>query len=264
VIYIILFLLGVCLASFVNALVWRIHEGKDFVNGRSQCVHCGHTLAARDLVPIFSWLALNGKCRYCRRSISVQYPIVELTGALVFIGSYAFWPMPLSDKGQTALFIGWLAVSVGLLALALYDIKWMLLPNKILYPTLLIAVLAQLLYLALANPAVGHYLGDWALSLIIASGFYFVLFVISSGKWIGFGDVRLGLVTGTVLHKPSLSLLMIFLASILGLVVMLPALLAGKKQLTSKLPYGPFLIVATYICLLWGDRLVDFYTSHIL
>lgn len=88
--YIILILLGLCLGSFVNALVWRLHENKDFVKGRSQCINCGHVLAARDLVPLFSWLTLGGKCRYCRRKVSVQYPLIELVGAAVFALSYAF------------------------------------------------------------------------------------------------------------------------------------------------------------------------------
>lgn len=227
--YIILILLGLCLGSFVNALVWRLHENKDFVKGRSQCINCGHVLAARDLVPLFSWLTLGGKCRYCRRKVSVQYPLIELVGAAVFALSYAFWPFDITSSGNLIVFIGWLAVSIGLLALALYDFKWMLLPNKILYPTFFVAAATQLIFLLGYSADPSHYLLSWLFSLMISSGFYFLLFVVSGGRWIGYGDVRLGLITGTVLHQPSLSFLMIFIASVLGLLTILPALLAGKK-----------------------------------
>jgi leader peptidase (prepilin peptidase)/N-methyltransferase len=260
----ILFTFGLCFGSFVNALVWRVHEKKDFVKARSQCVHCGHILAAADLVPVFSWLILKGKCSYCGKSISRQYPTVELIGGLMFALSYAFWPVSLNDPGHLVQFIGWLATSIGLLALALYDFKWMLLPNKILYPVLLVAVTTQLVYLIGYSDNKSSFLLNWAFSLLISSGLYFALFIISSGRWIGFGDVRLGLITGTVLHKPALSFLMIFTASLLGLIVIVPSIFAGKKELTSKLPYGPFLILATFICLLFGDRLIDFYTTSFI
>src|SRR3989344_8576881 len=127
-----LFSLGLILGSFVNALVWRTYKKKAILKGRSQCVHCGHQLAPADLVPVLSWLVLGSRCRYCKKNISVQYPLVELGTAAVFAMSYVLWPVDLVG-GQWVLFTTWLAVSVGLLALAVYDLRFMLLPNKILY-----------------------------------------------------------------------------------------------------------------------------------
>jgi len=115
VVLVALFVLGLVFGSFVNALIWRVHKKKDIISGRSQCVKCGHRLAAKDLVPVLSWLALRGRCRYCKKPISWQYPIVEIALGLVFAASYHFWPVTLSG-GQWLLFVTWLTVSVGLLA----------------------------------------------------------------------------------------------------------------------------------------------------
>lgn len=281
---VVLIILGLVFGSFVNALVWRVHEqskavsGKrkgeqptddskfltlnasrySVISGRSQCVNCGHILAAKDLVPVLSWLALRGHCRYCQKPISKQYPTIELLLAVLFVLSYIFWPLALTG-GQWLLFGTWLAASVGLLALAVYDLRWMLLPNRILHPTLFVALTGTVGYILFFSKDIAHSFWLLALSILVASGFFAAIYVFSRGKWIGFGDVRLGLVTGTLLATPAKSFLMIFLASILGTLSVLPALIAGRKKLVAKIPFGPFLIVATFIALLFGQSVIDWY-----
>lgn len=264
---------GLAFGSFVNALVWRLHEQSkksrskkqnlSILNGRSMCPHCRHVLGWQDLIPVFSWLALRGRCRYCKKPISVQYPLVELAGALVFIGSYVLWPGGLHHSGDWVLFITWLAASVGLLALVVYDLRWMLLPNKIIYPTAAIAAAGRLIYLIGYEPHKWHNLLMWAASVAVASGIFWLLFVISRGKWIGFGDVRLGLITGTILASPAKSFLMIFLGSVLGTLFITPGLITGNKTITSKLPYGPFLIAGCVIALLAGGSILDWYKNFL-
>jgi prepilin signal peptidase PulO-like enzyme (type II secretory pathway) len=269
--------LGLAAGSFVNALVWRLHEqskkdkerktkGKNLsiLNGRSMCVHCHHVLAWYDLIPILSWAALKGKCRYCGKPISAQYPIVETITALVFVLSYVFWPTSFSADGEWLLLATWLAGATGLVALAVYDLKWMLLPNKIIYPTLIVAATGRAVYIAVFSDRVWHALFLWAFSVVIASGVFYVLFMVSKGKWIGYGDVRLGLVTGTLLADPELAVAMIFVASLIGTLVVLPALLKGRRTLASRLPYGPFLIAGTAIILLFGESLLNWYKDLIL
>lgn len=272
----ILVVLGLCFGSFVNALVWRTRQqaksqklkaesSKQFsiLAGRSQCVNCGHQLAAIDLIPVISWLFLRGRCRYCQKPISLQYPIVEILLGFVFVASYYFWPVALSG-GQWVLFVTWLAVSVGLLALAVYDIRWMLLPNKILYPTFLVAAVGRLAYILFFSHNIAHSFWLLTLSLLVAGGIFWLIYEFSRGKAIGFGDVRLGAVTGTVVADPFLSLQMIFIASVLGTVVILPGLLSRHKTLTTKIPYGPFLIMATFIVLLFGASFSGWYQNLIL
>jgi prepilin signal peptidase PulO-like enzyme (type II secretory pathway) len=265
---IILFILGLAWGSFVNALVWRLHENQNskskklsILNGRSMCPNCRHTLTWYDLIPVFSWLALRGKCRYCQKPVSAQYPVVELTLAVVFAGSYLFWPNPVHLDGQWLLLTTWLVCSVGLLALAVYDLRWLLLPNKLIYPTLAAAVAGRAAYIAAFASRPLHAVFLWLFSVVIASGVFFVLFTVSKGKWIGYGDVRLGLITGTLLAAPDKSLAMIFVASIIGLLAVLPGLARGHKNLSTKLPYGPFLISATAIMVVFGDSLLDWYKN---
>lgn len=272
VVYIVLVWFGLALGSFVNALIWRLHEQSQakksksnkskanlsIINGRSVCPNCRHKLAWYDLIPILSWVFLKGRCRYCKKPIPIQYPLVELALALVFTLSYAFWPVSISG-GQWVLFITWLLAAVGLLALLVYDAHWMLLPNKIIYPTLAVAAVGRVVYLIGYEPHRLHALLYWLLGVAVASGLFWILYTVSRGKWIGYGDVRLGLITGTLLATPAKSFLMIFLASVMGVVLIIPALAAGKKTLASKLPYGPFLITATAICVLLGQPIIDWY-----
>lgn len=277
-----LLIVGLCLGSFVNALVWRIRQQElkaksvkrkgnravsssqySVLHGRSMCPNCKHILSAADLIPVFSWLFLRGKCRYCKKSISAHYPLIELAMAMVFLVSYFFWPVNLSG-GQWLLFSSWLVSSVGLMALAIYDLKWMLLPNRILYPTLAVALTGRIGYIAFYSDSMLHDLYSMLLGVAVASGIFWLLFHASKGKWIGYGDVRLGLVTGALLASPDLAFLMIFSASILGTLYSLPLIVAGKQKLAGKIPFGPFLIAGTFIVLLFGQKLLDWYNDTLL
>jgi leader peptidase (prepilin peptidase)/N-methyltransferase len=162
------------------------------------------------------------------------------------------------------LFITWLLSAIGLLALLVYDYKWMLLPNRILYPTALVSAAGRLIYIAGFSDDKTSDLVQWLLAIGVASGIFWLLFMVSSGKWIGYGDVRLGLITGTVLATPSKSFLMIFIASLLGTAAVLPALLSGKQRMTGRIPFGPFLIVSTFITLLIGQQIIDWYQGLLL
>lgn len=259
----ILFVLGLMFGSFGQALTWRLQNKKDWVKARSQCESCGHELSALDLIPLFSWLALKGRCRYCKKTIHWSAPLMELILGVIFVVSYAFWPVVLSG-GQWVLFVTWLAVSVGLLALAVYDLRFMLLPNKILYPTFLVALTGRLVYILFFSNNIGHSSWFLALSILVAAGVFWLIYELSRGKAIGFGDVRLGLISGTVLADPLQSFLMIFVASVLGTITILPGLLNHSKSLTTKIPYGPFLIMATFVVLLLGTSFSDWYQRIVL
>jgi len=273
-ILVVLAVLGLAAGSFISALTWRIYEQSkpkhkkqkklSIVNGRSMCPNCKHELSALDLIPLFSWLTLGGKCRYCKKPISWHYPALELVMAVIFAGSYYFWPGEVNGAGDWLLFVTWLLTSVGLMALLVYDAKHLLLPNRIIYPTAFIAFVGRLVYLIGYEPDKVHGLLQWLFSVAVASGIFWVLFMVSKGKWIGFGDVRLGLITGTVLASPEKSFLMILLASVLGVLFIIPALVVGKKDLASKIPYGPYLIASTIICLLFGSSIIDWYRDILI
>jgi leader peptidase (prepilin peptidase)/N-methyltransferase len=265
----ILAFLGLCFGSFVNALIWRLHEQEtkpkqkklSILSGRSICPDCKHELGPADLIPLFSWLWLRGRCRYCKKPISRQYPLVEVSLAMVFVLSYIFWPGDLVASGQKLLFATWLASSVGLMALLVYDIRWMLLPTRMIYPTFAIAIGGRLAYiLFFVHFSVGHKLILLGLSILVSSGIFFLLHEASRGRWIGFGDVRLGLILGALLASPVKSFLMIYLAAMLGTLYILPSFIRRQKGLNAKLPFGPFLIAATWITVLFGQSIIDWYS----
>lgn len=278
-IYVILGFLGLAFGSFINAFVYRLHEKLDddgntkkisakqkkdlsIVKGRSICPNCKHVLGASDLVPVFSWLFLRGKCRYCKKPISWQYPAVELITAVLFIVSYIAWPNELVNSWQILSFITWLVALIGLIALAVYDIKWMLLPNKIIYPFVVFVGASFAIQLALGRPTkdvVGI-----GLALLVTAGIFWVLYVASKGKWIGGGDVKLGLLAGFLLASLPLAFLYLFLASIFGMIYMLPLLATNKISPKSKIPFGPFLIAGCIASVLWGQALINWYTSILM
>lgn len=223
------------------------------------CPNCKHELAWYDLIPLFSWLFLSGKCRYCKKPISIQYPLVELFMAIVFIVSYLAWPLGTDNlEGQLSLAV-WLIASVGLMALAVYDYKWMQLPTIISFSLIIFTVAARLAYIVFYEQNPGEALVEWVLAVVISSGLFFLLYIISKGKWIGDGDITLGVILGTLLATPMLSFLMIFLASVLAIIFSAPELMKSKNKLKKQIPYGPFLIMATFLVLLWGQELIDWY-----
>ena len=256
-----LVVLGLLFGSFVNALVWRLHEKKNWVSDRSECPHCHHKLGALDLVPVFSWLFLRGKCRYCRKPIP-DSPLVELAVPALFVTSYVFWPEPLQGGGLYA-FILWLVFLVGFVALALYDLKWMLLPDVIVFPLIGLAVLQVLGRLIVFGGSWQDAVGSVG-GAAVMSGLFYGIFALSKGRWIGFGDVKLAVVLGLLAGGVLQALLVLFVASVIGSLLSLPLVLAGKASRKSHLPFGPMLIAGVVVVVLFGQAIIDWYTDLVL
>lgn len=280
-----LIVLGLALGSFANAYVWRLHEqqergskaGKNgrsakadtrnlsIMTGRSMCTHCGHELAARDLVPVLSYLWLRGKCRYCGKRID-DTPLAELLTPLAFVVSYIWWPYALQGAGLTSgrvLFSLWLVFLVGFVILTLYDMRWFLLPDKVVLPLIVIALL-QVLARAVA------FGGGWAAvfealwGVVCIAGLFYLLYIVSRGAWIGFGDVKLAIVLGLLVGGPANALLLIFLASFFGSLAAAPMLIKGKATAKSHIPFGPFLMLAAVVTVLFGSYITRWYLAALL
>ena len=250
-------LLGLCFGSFVNALVWRLRKKRNFVSERSECTHCHHILAWYDLVPVLSWVSLRGRCRYCHKHID-DSPVTELGVAVVFGLSYLFWPFGFSTVGLLLLVV-WLVVVVLLAALFLYDLRWMLLPNKLVFPLIGLGVLwVSVYYLGFMPTAPLDILKDSVLGVASVAGLYGLLYWVSKGSWVGFGDVKLGVFMGLVLGWQQ-GLLAVVLANVIAFLLVLPGLLSGKIKRTARIPFGPFLIVATIIAFLFGQHILTWY-----
>lgn len=275
-IVVILVVLGLALGSFVNALTWRLHEQDklkakslklkaelSILKGRSMCPHCRHSLATKDLLPVVSWLWLRGKCRYCYKPISTQYPTVELVTAGLFVLSYLYWPNSFTHV-EIFRFSCWLVFLTGFMALAVYDLKWFLLPDKIIYPLYYVAILQVVLGKIVLNSATAVTIPAVAWGFLVGGGIFYLLFQVSNGKWIGGGDVKLGGLLGLILGGSAASLLMIFGASLFGTLLALPMMAAGKAKKDTHLPFGPFLLLSAVVVQLFGATLLHWYKTHLL
>ena len=242
---IIIFLIGLAIGSFLNVVICRLDQEKSPVRGRSFCPQCHRQIAWYDNIPILSFLLLGGRCRHCRESISLQYPLVELATAVIFILLY--WRF-----GPGLPFLVTAVFSCFLLVIFTYDLKHYLILDRVAVPAMIFAFLANL-YLGL---------GFWHLILgaIIGGGFFAVQFFVSQGKWVGDGDIRLGALMGLMLGWKYL-LVALFLAYLIGAGFGLILIFLNKKKMSSAIPFGPFLAGATFITLLYGDQILNWYLN---
>jgi len=247
--YIITVLFGLAVGSFLNAYIWRLKNERTIWRDRSICPKCQHRLAWQDLIPVLSFLLLRGKCRYCKKKISWQYPVVELMTAALFclilfhhLQNGVDWFLLARD---------WFFTSV-LLVIFVYDLKWGYILDRVSLPAVVIAFSANIL------------LGFSWINLLVAaalgSGFFLIQYWISRGKWIGGGDIRMGALMGVMLGWPN-TIVALFLSYVIGSVIAVYLLLLNRKKMQSTIAMGTFLAIGTFITLLWGSRILDWYLA---
>lgn len=246
---VIVIVIGLVVGSFLNAVIFRLHTGKSIVSGRSECMRCHHQLAAIDLVPLFSFLFLRGRCHYCRKKISWQYPIIETATALSFV--LLFRNFQFSVTGYQffaqAIFICFLIV------IGTYDLKHYLILDKVVYPAAVLAFIVSV---------INHSLLSGLYGVLVVSGFFALQYLLSSGRWIGFGDVKLGIFLG-LLFGWELGILLLLIAYLAGAVVGIGLIASGKKNFGSKVPFGTFLAGASIIVMLYGQGMLNCYLKLI-
>jgi leader peptidase (prepilin peptidase)/N-methyltransferase len=248
-------LLGLLIGSFLNVVIHRVPLGESVVRPRSRCPQCGAELKERDNIPVLSWLLLRGRCRSCQAPISPRYPLVELGTGLLF-AAVAWWCGP---AWQLPAFLYLAAIAVALSAIDL-DVKR--LPDAIVLPSYVVAFALLLL------PAVVE--GRWAdlLHAVLTGAalfaFYFLLAVIYPAG-MGFGDVKLAGVLGLYLGWVSwpLAILATFAAFLLGSVVGIVVIVRGKGGRKTKVPFGPFMLLGTFLALFFGQPVIDWYVSSL-
>lgn len=286
--YLGLVLFGLVLGSYAGATVWRLRakqlvedkkagehvDHAEFTklkkltqvktsNDRSRCLSCGYTLKWYDLIPLVSWLTLRGRCRECRKPIGYMEPLIELGTALFFVLSYAFWPFDLNTGLAIASFATWLVAGVGLAILFAYDTKWFLLPNRVTFIVIGLGGISAILTVIASSDILGTILNIIG-SVAVLSGIYFVLYLVSKGRWIGFGDIKLGLALGLLLADWQYALIALFLANFIGCLIVIPLMAMGKLKRDSHVPFGPLLIAGAIIAKLIGLMVVEFYTYGLL
>jgi len=257
-IIILFFALGTIVGSFVNVLVYRFWEGEDIVVKRSHCRNCGTVLSWHELIPVFSFLCLRGKCRTCQAPISWQYPLVEIaTGALFALIAQKFFSCALISSCSLG-FPGIIIVALHLfmftllVAMFVFDVRYYILPNSLLY---LSSAAAALIYLLQPSMFLEHFAGA-----LVATAFLGFLVLVTKEKGMGWGDAYLVFPLGFLVGWPAVfaGLLISFLAgSVWGV-----ALLALKrKTLKSPIPFGPFLIASFLFVFFLAPHLSAWYLS---
>jgi prepilin signal peptidase PulO-like enzyme (type II secretory pathway) len=260
-IFIFIFSFGLIIGSFLNCLIWRLHK-KETVLGRSYCPSCRHQLAWYDNVPVLSYVLLGGRCRYCRKRISVQYPSVELAAGVLFLAAFLIESGRMQATGgdlQLSVFSlqllrDWFVISV-MIIVFIYDLRWYLILDKVTFPAMA-AIIGLNLFAEFGISGGAPVLSwrNWLISGIIGGSFFLLQFIVTKGKGIGGGDLRLGLLMGLILGWQGL-VVALFAAYFSGSIVGLSLIAAGKKQWGSKLPFGVFLAPATVVALFWGQPL---------
>ncbi len=243
-------LFGLCFGSLLNVINLRFGQWRSIITTRSHCPECKTTLRWYDLVPILSFVTLKGKCRYCHKPISWQYPIVELlTAVITGLVWYALAPHSLTDIIHTLAVIG---LSYVMILMAVEDYKDMTVSDQLLIAALLCA------FVAAATSQLHFSTILWG--IVAGAGPLAVLVLISRETWMGWGDVLLALSVGLVLGWPK-ALAWVFLAFIIGatLGLLLMALkLRGRKD---PVPFVPMLLASFVVVIVWGGPIIDWYTS---
>ncbi len=268
--YLIIFVFGLIAGSFLNCLVYRLETGQRMTK-RSYCPYCRNKLSWQDLIPVLSFIILKGKCRYCHKKISLQYPLVDLSTGLLFLLIFNF-QFPVFNEFSIVNFQNlinlcfMLCVSCFMIVIFLYDLKHYIIPDKVIYPAIAITFLYQsfrVLNFGFLSDFSFRTLDfeTWTSSLlagIIACLFFLTIVVISQGKWMGMGDVKLAFLMGLFLGFPNI-LVALFFAFFIGAIIGIGLIAVKKKTLKSELPFGPFLVIGTFIALFWGERIINWY-----
>lgn len=279
---ILVFILGASIGSFLNVVILRLHQEKS-LDGRSQCPFCHHQLGFSDLIPIVSYILLAGKCRYCGHKLSIQYPLVELLTAVSFALLFLSQIPVVLNPFFLFTFAFFLFVVSVLIVISVYDLKWGLIPDKVIIPASLVALGYQLLSFGLTIVERHPTLSSRGLltersqgfltlfettllpNLLVASGiavFFFLIILFTKGKGMGGGDFKLSIFIGLALGWP-LALVAVFLGFLTGAIGSVMLILLGKKSFKQTVPFGPFLALGSLIALVYGDRILDLYLKSI-
>lgn len=241
--------IGACIGSFLNVVIYRLPLGKSIVSPPSACPRCGHRLKWYDNIPIFGWLMLAGKCRQCRMPVSIQYPLVELVTALLFV--LVVWLTPLGP-----LVVSRLLLVCILIALFGIDLEHQILPNSITLP----GIVAGVLLSVIAPPGVR----DAVLGALLGAG---ILYGIAAAYYLwrreeglGMGDVKMLAMIGAFLGWKAV-LVTLVLSSFSGAIIGVALIAAQRGGMKLALPFGTFLSIGALVAMFVGEPLVAWYAG---
>lgn len=244
-----LFLLGLCVGSFLNVLIYRFPRSLS-IAGRSVCPKCRKRIRWYDNVPVVSYFILQKKCRSCHSPISARYPMVELlTGALFLLVYY-------SSSNSLWLMVYGLWLVGALVVIFFVDLKHQIIPDQVIVATMIVSLAYR--FFTSSQLLITNYFP----AFIAAGLFFLLLHFITKGRGMGFGDVKLAFLMGLVLGFPNI-ILALYLAFLTGAIVGVILILGRKKRFGQHIPFGPFLAGSTLLTFLWGTEILKWLTVRL-
>ena len=243
--YIITFIVGLCIGSFLNVCIYRLPKDESIVFPSSHCPHCQRPIHFYDNIPLLSYLLLMAKCRACGQKISLQYPIVELITGLCFVGLYYKWRLTLQ-------LLPYIILISALIIVSMIDLKYQIIPDRISLPGIPLGLLASfILPITLSESLLG---------ILIGGGIFYLIAILSRGG-MGGGDIKLGAMIGAFLGW-KLILLTIFIGVFIGSIIGIILIILKIKGRKDPIPFGPFLSLGAVISIFWGTKIIQWYLTY--
>ena len=245
---ILIFILGLIVGSFSNVCIYRIPKNESIVYPASHCPKCRSKIKPVDNIPLLSFILLKGRCRNCKSKISIQYPIVELVTGLIYLIIYLIYGLSI----QTLVYI---ILSSALIIIAFIDLNEEIVPDVISLPGIVIGFILSFFvpYISFINSALGVFVGGGIILIIGMAGS-----VIFKKEAMGGGDVKLAAMIGAFLGWRYI-VISLFLGFFVGALAGIILILSKIKNREDAIPFGPFIVLGSFITLFWGEKIIYWY-----
>jgi leader peptidase (prepilin peptidase)/N-methyltransferase len=245
---VLIFILGLIVGSFSNVCIYRIPRNESIIYPASHCPKCRSKIKPVDNIPLLSFILLKGRCRNCKSKISIQYPIVELLTGLIYLIIYLTYGLSV----QTLIYI---ILSSALIIIAFIDLNQQIVPDIISLPGIVIGFILSFFvsYISFINSALGVLVGGGIILIIGMAGS-----IIFKKEAMGGGDVKLAAMIGAFLGWRYI-IISLFLGFFLGALAGIILILSKIKSREDVVPFGPFIVLGSFITLLWGDKIITWY-----
>lgn len=260
-----IFIIGTFFGSFLSVVIYRIHEQKKGIFfGKSECPYCHKKLKCRDLIPIISYAINKGACRVCKKRINSHYLFLEIITGFIFLAFYLEYQFVkilqtseiIFDANTLFIFLFYAIISIFLIAIWFYDLKYLEIPQIFVIPPIIFIIVASFF---MSGPGIFSMLAG----ALIAIVFFGTQVWLSKEKWMGMGDVYVGVLIGLLLGWQYFVMCLIF-SYLIGSLLSMVLLVGGKLSLKSKIPFAPFLVIATFVTLFFGDFFYDLYLQTLI
>jgi len=245
---VLIFILGLIVGSFNNVCIYRIPRNESIIYPASHCPKCRSNISRQDNIPLLSYILLKGRCRNCKSKISIQYPVVELLTGLIYLIIYLTYGLSI----QSLIYI---ILSSALIIIAFIDLNEQIVPDVISLPGIVIGFIISFFvsYISFINSALGVFVGGGIILIIGLAGS-----VIFKKEAMGGGDVKLAAMIGAFLGWRYI-IISLFLGFFLGALAGIFLIMSKIKSRKDMIPFGPFIVLGSFITLLWGEQIISWY-----